>query len=389
MIALNRRNAQWVYTGVQGLYWLTYGLMISFASVYLQGRGFANRQIGFILGSSYALSSLLQPIIARKLSQLNTIERGICALYGVVAGLALILLVAPLPEAILPFMVVCLFALQSALQPVIDTLALRWTYLGCPVDFGKSRGVASLLYAGMTAGMGMLLHSITPLSLPAFYLAIVLLLILLLWRLRLPASADTSLEEAVTDSAEPSSCMVDIRFVGFFVGIACLSLGHVVVDNFMLQIMQSFGGDSRNLGIAVSIASMIEVPAMFLHSRLTHRFGVRRLLILSGWAWFMRNVLIFIAQSPAAIYAAELLQFLSYGLYIPTVVSYIAQVFPDRERLRGQAFAGSAYTVGSVVATFAGGVLLDLKGVHATLLVVVLISLLGALLFSVCVRGNN
>lgn len=57
MIAMNRRNAQWVYTGVQGLYWLTYGLMLSFASVYLQGRGFPNRQIGF-LPTSYAVRSL-------------------------------------------------------------------------------------------------------------------------------------------------------------------------------------------------------------------------------------------------------------------------------------------------------------------------------------------
>ena len=58
-IAVTRRSAQRVYSGVQGLYWLTYGLMISFASVYLQERGFANREIGFILGGSYALSSLL------------------------------------------------------------------------------------------------------------------------------------------------------------------------------------------------------------------------------------------------------------------------------------------------------------------------------------------
>lgn len=388
MIALTRRSAQRVYSGVQGLYWLTYGLMISFASVYLQGRGFANREIGFILGGSYALSSLLQPVIAQRLTRISAIERGICVLYGVIAVLALILLFMPLSGLLLPLIVVGMFALESALQPEIDTLAQRWTQMGCPVDFGKSRGIASLLYSGMTAGMGLLLHSITPLALPAFYLATILISIGLLGGLRLPTSSDSADGSLPTGGVEASLALRNRHFLVFLAGISCLSFGHVVVDIFMLQIMQSFGGDSRNLGIAVSIASLVEVPAMLLHSRMTRRFGVYRLLILSGWAWWMKNILIFLARSPIAIYAAELLQFFSYGLYIPTVVGYIAQVFSERERLRGQALAGSAYTIGSVIATLAGGVLLDYRGVHATLLVVVLISLLGAVLFTGSIRKN-
>ena len=386
MIALNRRNAQWVYTGVRALYWLTYGLMISFASVYLQGRGFANREIGLILGSSYALSSLLQPVIANHLARRGAVERGICIVYGVIGALTALLLLAPVPRVVLLALVVCVFALQSALQPGVDTLAQRWTRMGCPVDFGKSRGVASLLYAGMTASMGLLLHRISPLALPAFYLTTIVLSICVIGRLKLPAAVESASVAVPKDSGAAGALLRSWRFLCFLVGVACLSLGHVLVDNFMLQIMQSFGGDSRNLGIAVSIASMIEVPAMLLHSRMSRRFGVYKLLILSGWAWFVKNVLIFLASSPTAIYAAEILQFFSYGLYIPTVVSYIAQILPPGERIRGQSFAGSAYTLGSVVATLAGGALLDFKGVHAALLAVVLISLLGAMLFSVSIR---
>ena len=170
-------------------------------------------------------------------------------------------------------------------------------------------------------------------------------------------------------------------------GISCLSFGHVLTDNFMLQIMQNIGGGSHNLGIAIAIASLAEFPAMCLFSRINKKIGEHDLLMISAWAWFAKNTVILFANRPEVIYIAEILQFCSYGLYIPAIVQFAARLFPGRDHLIGQASVGSAYTAGSVIATFLGGKLLDAAGVSTTLLVIAAAALAGAVLFTVSTRS--
>ena len=50
---------------------------------------------------------------------------------------------------------------------------------------------------------------------------------------------------------------------------------------------------------------------------------------------------------------------------------------------------GSAYTTGSVMATFLGGKLLDTVGISTTLLVIAVVTLTGAILFTVSTRFSR
>ena len=387
MLKLSSRNSQSLYTAVQSLYWLTYGLMFPFAAIYLQNRGFSNSGIGIVLGCSYAFSTLLQPMIASLFGKFHIqTENGMCSIYGIIILLSLLLLLIPLPALGIALLVVAVFSLTSALQPSVDTLARRWTNMGCTVDYGASRGFGSLLYAGMTAGMGLLLQYISPISVPLFYLATMVSSVVLLKRIHVPSVHWE--ETGYTSTLSWKSLLNRPLFLLFLAGISCVSFGHVLVDNFMLQIMQAIGGSSGNLGIAISIASLVEFPAMMLYGRLVKRFGARKLVVFSAWAWTLKNILILFARTPSAIYLAEIMQFFSYGLYIPASIDYICQIFPMQDNLKGQSFVGSAYTVGCVLATLLGGMLIDAAGIPATLLIVVCITLTGAFLFSFSVRSK-
>ena len=57
------------YALIQGLYWAIFCLMVGFASVFLLDRGFTNSQIGLILGVSYLLSAILQPVVGSVFSR--------------------------------------------------------------------------------------------------------------------------------------------------------------------------------------------------------------------------------------------------------------------------------------------------------------------------------
>lgn len=93
-------------------------------------------------------------------------------------------------------------------------------------------------------------------------------------------------------------------FLLFLISSTCLSLNAVMNGSFMLQIMQELGGGSTEYGLATSIPAILEFPAMLLFSRFSKRFGNERLLVFSGWAWFVKNGLILLARSPEAIYAS-------------------------------------------------------------------------------------
>lgn len=388
MLNLQKKNAQILYTAIQSLFWLTYGLMFAFAAVYLQGRDFSNSGIGIVLGCSYGLSTILQPAVASLFARKDIqVEQGMCRIYLLIIALAILLLALPLPKIGVAPVVVLIFSLESALQPSVDTLARRWSNMGYPVNYGASRGFGSLLYAGMTAGMGMLLQKISAQIIPLFYLGTMAASVLILKTIRIP-QISTEKNEKTTFYPRKIRCD-NSRFMLVLIGISCLSLGHVLVDNFMLQIMQNIGGNSGNLGIAISIASLVEFPAMLMYSSLSKRFGADRLLVFSAWAWLLKNLMILLAPSPGMIYLAEIMQFASYGIYIPASIEYIAQIFPAETNLKGQSFAGSAYTVGSVIATFMGGILLDALGIGNTLKIMVGITLLGAILFSISIRKHG
>ena len=55
-----------------------------------------------------------------------------------------------------------------------------------------------------------------------------------------------------------------------------------------------------------AIAAIVEVPVMMFYSRIRAELGIRRILILCGWAWFLKNLLTAFAVAPAMVYAAQL-----------------------------------------------------------------------------------
>ena len=75
------------YALIQGLYWAIFCLMVGFASVFLLDRGFTNAQIGLILGLSYLLSAIFQPLVGSVFSRRSVrLNVGIACAYLPVGG---------------------------------------------------------------------------------------------------------------------------------------------------------------------------------------------------------------------------------------------------------------------------------------------------------------
>ena len=380
----NEKRIRTLYTLIQCLYWVTAGLMFSFASVYLLDRGFSNSQIGVILGAAYALSAVAQPLVAALFNRSGVrLSTGMACFYAVAAALTVLVLALPLQGGALAVLIVCIFMLQSTMQPSLNSMHRGYALRGVEVNFGFARGMGSAAYSVMCALVGRILYRFSPRMLPALYLATMLLMIVCLLAFRAP-SFTAGVPEGEKRSREPLLRRYP-RFALLLLGVSLLSTVHIFIDNFMLQIVRNVGGGSAQQGVVIAIAAMTELPAMVLYGRLSRRMGGGRVLCMAAWVWVVKDVLTALATSPAMLCAISLLQFASYAFYVPAVVEYVSDTLPRQDFLAGQALVGTAFTLGSLAATFIGGWMLDLLGVRGALSGMQLFSVAGAVLLSVAV----
>lgn len=373
-----------LYTLIQCLYWVTAGLMFNFASAYLLDRGFSNSQIGVVLGAAYALSAVAQPLFAALFNRSGIrLSSGMACVYAVAAVLAVLVLALPMKGGALAALIVGIFMLQSAMQPSLNSLHRGYALRGVEVNFGFARGMGSAAYSVMCALVGRLLYHLSPRMLPVLYLATMLLMIASLLAFRAPSCA-VEVPGGERRRREPL-LRRHPRFALLLLGVALLSTVHIFIDSFMLQIVQNLGGGSAQQGVVIAIAAMTELPAMVLYGRLSRRMGGGRVLCMAAWIWVVKDVLTALATSPAMLYAISLLQFASYAFYVPAAVEYVSDALPQRDFLAGQALVGTAFTLGSLAATFIGGRMLDLLGVRGALSGMQAFSIAGAALLSVAV----
>ena len=358
------------YALIQGLYWSIYCLMVGFASVFLLDRGFTNGQIGLVLGLSYLLSAILQPLVGALFSRQGVrLNVAIACVYVPVAVLSLVILKLPIGRAALAVILVLFFTIQSMMQPSVNALHQSFESEGRPINFGLARGVGSAAYALSSFAMGRLLARFSPSILPGIYgLAVVALIVTLL-------CAKTSTVVSLPGKDSRGVSYADIlrehpSLVLFLVGVGCMFLTYSFIDNFLVQILLSIGGSSGDLGPAITLSAMTELPAMLLFSRFSrHGRGVR-LFMISIWFWLAKDVLTLLAPSPHALFAVQLLNFASCAVYVPGMMDYMRHTLPQAQLLRGVTLAGTATTLGSLLATILGGWLMDAVGVRHALLAV-------------------
>lgn len=372
------------YALIQSLYWMTYGLMFNFASAYLLECGFSNGQIGVVLGISYALSACLQAPLASLFNRGGLrLSSCMACVYIVIAVLSALVLALPVEGLALCVLIVCIFMLQSSMQPSVNSLHRGYELSGISVNFGFARGVGSAAFSLLCALVGQLLKRMSPRMLPALYLCTVVLLVICLIFFRSPSFAGNNPRRRQEKRAP--LLRRHPRFALFLLGVGCLSMVHIFIDNFMLQIMQSLGGSSTHQGTAIALAAVTELPAMVIYTWLSKKTDGRNLLRFAMWMWAAKHLLILLATNPTTIYISELLQFISYAFYVPATVDYISRSLPQEDFLKGQAFSGTAFTLGSLAATFIGGWLLDAVGTHSALMILQLPSIAGAALITIAI----
>ena len=367
------------YKILQGLYWMLYVLLGGFCVFYLTGRGLSPKEIGTMTAVFGLLSAVFQYYFARFVDAHSALSfRRVLSVMGtaLMAVFALLLLPTGKLAAVLIFGM-GVFIL-NAMLPFVNQIAFYYARRGLYADFGSSRGIGSLMFACLSFVLGRMTCGGNIRIIPQTGIVIMGLFIF---------TVETF---PISDIPEEQSCMAEAeslsmrhfikKYPAFFLmmlGCTGLMAFHNIGTAYLLPMIENVGGTTENLGNALFMAAILEIPIMLGFTRLLKMFDVEKILIFSGLAFTLKALCFYSAKGMGLIYLGQTLQMLSFALNCPATVYYSDKVMEEKDKLTGQALMGMTGILGNVLGAFFGGLILSESGVKAMTLFGVIIAACG------------
>ena len=386
---LSEKKLNIYYSFLQIAYWVTSAVVFCFTTVFLQFRGYSNYEIGIVFAVGNIIGFVSQPLIAGYIDRSD--RRTLLRCIRITAVLAVLLMLAVyfLPSGSVSLIVAyaLLVAGNTLLNPLCISLSFYIESWGCGINFSRARALGSLSFAVCNVILGMLVQRVSENAVPTAFilfsslLGLATLLFVPVDRAHRIAAPERRMQSA---SEKPSGLLEfareNKRFMLFLLGTATLYFTHGMIGNFMIEFIRSIGGGSEDMGNVLAFMTVVEVPVMLLFGRLTQRFRCSSLLRFAVIMFTVKELMIYLASSLPALYAAEALQAFSFALFVPASVRYVDEVIAKHNAVKGQAFVTSMMTLGSIFASYIGGLLLDPSTPGFTLLVGVIVSAVGTLI---------
>lgn len=378
-------NSKIKYYTTMGLYWSVIAACVSFLNVFLTGRGLGTAEIGFLTAVGNGLAAIFQPIVSKVCSRSNKNERDFLVLISMLAMTLVIMAIERKAGLAMKIEIVAAIALVLVMQPLLNSLGYFYIARSVEINYGVSRGIGSITFAVTSFVLGILSEINKDLSM---VMAAVLLGALILSLLaQKPISGNNVV--TVFDGRAQKQKIQNSKFVIFLLAVGMLFTFYNVTNVYLLQIAKRIGGDAKTVGTAFAVAALFEFPIMFMFNRLKEKFKSRSMLIFSGIFFLLKGILTYIATSPSTLIAIQVTQLFGFALFTPCSVDFINDIMSDEKKITGQGFLASAITMGGVIGSVAGGVLIESTGVLNTLIISNVICLIAILLIVISTRGCN
>lgn len=369
---------------IQLCFWTSFAAIVAFSSYYLLDKGMTNTEIGIVIAIAGTVAALLQPVTGAVMDKFPRMTSSgfLAVIFAMLAADALVLILLPdlgtLPTGILyGFMIMTVQLTQSLLNVVgVDSMGN-----GNRLNFNIARAAGSGGYAAAAWGLGALTVLLPPVLIPvtiAFF-SIAVAIMSGVYPIRKSDGKETD----ISGSLGPVAFLK--HYPVFFLLLPALTMiyfSHAVLNTFTLQIMNSLGAGSAEMGTATAVAAACEMITVIGFAVLRKKFSIRTLLRLSGAFFLVKNVMSLLAASVAGFYAAQTCQLFSWGIMCVAIVYYVNETVPAQDRAKGQTYAGMTLTVANVTGAVFGGRIIDTGGIRALMLLAAVICACGvALLF--------
>lgn len=385
------------YSLTQVLYFGAFCGLMGYASVFLLDKGFSNSVIGIVLALISFIAVFTQPALASFADKNKHIELRRIIEVVMIAVIVLSVLMYFLKGATI--FLLCSFVglatCMTTIQPLFNSMAFAFEKYGIEVNYGLARGLGSAAYALVSFVLGYLVEDFGTSMIPLVYIVLNILLIVVVHLFVLPdkdKNEVVELEQKDDDQEKLSFfgfCTKYKKFMIFVLGTIVVFFTHTIINNFFIQIIRPIGGSESQMGTAVFLAAILELPAMGLFNVIRQKINCSNLLKISVVLFAVKHILTFIAPNITVIYIAQALQMGAYAIFIPASVYYVNQIIAQKDLVKGQSMVTMAITASGILANLTGGVLLDAVGVRQVLLIGGIISVIGVAIVFLSVEATE
>lgn len=356
------------YACIHGTYWMFYGVISSFGSVFLLANGFSNSQIGMTLAASNILAVVLQPVIADLADRTKRLS-----ITGMTGGITVMMMVLTVglfafrgSAAALSVIFVLLIAWHTVLQPLFNSLSFRLQESGIPINFGIARSMGSLAYSALMAVLGTWVQRwgvmVLPMTGEAVLVMLMISLLLTGRHFRKAKKTESKQAEPAAEDPIPFRQFISRNRMFFIVnlGVVGLYFSNSILNNYMAQIVTAVGGDSEDMGRILSLMAFLEIPTMVCFNLLRRWFPCQTMIKVAAIGFTIKIGLCWMADSVAMIFAAQFFQLVAFALFLPAMVHFINEIMRRGEAIRGQALFTTMVTVTTIFSSVVGGIILDM-----------------------------
>ena len=384
-----------LYIAIQGLYWMIVCCTISLGSAYLTNRGYSTVGIGALFAIAYLLATLLQQVVSvatDKSTKFNVVD--VLAALDIVLIIDLIFAVGTSQKGFatnLTFLIAAMVA--TIMQPFLNALNFHIEKYGIKMNFGIARASGSFFFFLMSLIAGNLMKAFTERAVNILGLLVTVLFIFIIVLIYMELKKlDT---ESILEKYDPLNqtqnnetydfsaikdfvCEYQMFFL-FLIGLIGFYFGHVLINNFLYQITVNVGGDEADTGGLLALQAIVELPAMIFFNKLRDKFGTKILLGTSAVFYFVKIFATSIATSVGMLYFSMLFQSLAFAVFIPASVHFVDEIMSEKDAVKGQAFITITMTIGNLLSSIIGGVLIKIAGVTVALWFGSIVTLFGVI----------
>lgn len=346
---------------LMGTYYIVVCVILAYAAYYLEASGFTPWQTGFIVSSASFAGGLLQGVSGRLA---DTDPAWSWKRQIAVYSLASLFMSASTLIVGNRLWVGASFGLTIAavmmMMPLVNSACFYYVNHGINVDYGIARGTGSVTYAVASLVLGGITAARGAAILPICFAAAFAMLFASVMIMPYMGGVTNGKKRAAKTDRKGFTRKYPV-FILMAVGVAFGCTFHIMTNTFLIKILENVGGGPDNLGIALSIGAAVELPALFLYSRVEGKHGLSAAALLAAGCFFftLKGVLLLAAASAVMIYFIQLLQSVSYGLVTAAKASYAHETVAVDDDNTGQAVMSMTDSFGTVAGSLLGGLLLS------------------------------
>ena len=382
------------YIIINATYFAVYSGIHAYSSVFLLEKGFSNTLIGITLALANILSVIFQPLVAGLIDKQGKLTNRNVSMASTALLLIGSILLLIIKHGIVAIFIIfaLIYMVQMVYQPIITAMYFEYEAAGCHIYYGLARGLGSAGFAVTSVFTGMAIGKFGVSILMILDIIFLTIALIVLFFFKKPA---VKASEPAKDEVAHNNLFSFIKtypgFMLFVLGAVCFFFAHNAINDYMIQIITPLGGTEAQMGTAVFIAAILELPTMALIDKVMKKISCRNLLLIAGAAFLIKTLLMLIAPNMAVVYISQAMQMFAYAVFIPVSAYFVNQTMKRLDQVKGQAYVNVSITLGGVFSSLVCGRLLDIKGPNFMLTVSLVVTTIGLAIAFIALKvlGKN